>query len=77
MFALDGDAVHQTMLALVVVKRIVPGCPIVPECNRAFLPLKSSLKLWSRRVLIEKVQERLTLFLGPALEVSREPGIDI
>jgi hypothetical protein len=42
--ALDGDAVHQAALALIVVERIVPGRAIVPERDRAFLPRK---RVWN------------------------------
>src|SRR6516164_4199156 len=65
LYSIDRDTVHQAALTLVVVKRIVPGRPIVPEGDRALLPFKAGLKLWPRGVLVEKIQERLALFLGP------------
>src|SRR5436190_1466837 len=62
---LDRDAMHQAAFALVIVQRIVPGRSVVPECDRAFLPFEAGLEFRPRSVLVEEIQERLALALGP------------
>src|SRR2546423_1192164 len=68
--ALDRDAMHQAALALIVIQRIVPGCPVIPEGDRAFLPFEPGLKFRPRRVLAEEIKQRLALLRGPAFEMG-------
>ena len=40
-----GDAVHPPPLALIVVRRVVPGGAVVPERHRALLPVEAAREL--------------------------------
>jgi len=62
--AIDGDAVHQAALALIVVERIVPGRAVVPERDGALLPAKARLEFRPRCMLAEILEQRLALLCG-------------
>src|SRR5205814_5884469 len=46
----DGDAVHQTPLAVIVIGGIVPGGAVVPEGNRALTPTEAASEFRPRGV---------------------------
>src|ERR1043166_9659942 len=74
---LNRDPVHQPALAVVIVERIVPGRPIVPERDRAFLPFEPRLEFRPCGVLVQVIQKRPALLFGPTFEVRGEVAVDI
>ena len=74
--ALHRDPMHQTARAMIIVDRIVPGRPIVPEGDRAFAPLEARLEFRPCGMLVERREGRAFL-RGPALEMGRESRIDV
>lgn len=68
--AIKGDAVHQAALAVIIVERIVPSRPVVPEGDRAFPPCEAGLELGPRRVLVKGIQQRLAFLPGLTKKIS-------
>src|SRR5215468_1147303 len=75
--ALDRDAVEEPTLAGIVVERIVPSAAIVPEGQRPRAPLESAGELRPCRMLVEVLQERTRLLVGPVDEADGEGRINV
>src|SRR6266849_9477740 len=75
--ALDRDAMQEATLAVIVVDREMPGRAVIPQRQRALAPMKAAGEFGPRRVLVEIVEQRTRLLLGPAVKPQREAGVDI
>src|SRR5579863_8268335 len=75
--ALDCDAVQQAALAVIVVDREVPGRAVVPQRERPLAPMKPAGEFGPCRVMVEVIEERARLFLGPAVKAQREARVDV
>ena len=75
--ALKGNAVHDALLAMVVVESVVPGGPVVPEGNGARLPLKATGELLAGAVGIKKIQKRFGFFNRPPIKPYSKTSIDV
>jgi len=76
-YAFQGDAVHQPALALIVVDGLVPGAAVVPEGDGAVRPAEAAGVLRLGGVGVEELQERLALFLAPAVDADGEVRVDV
>src|SRR5215471_15196777 len=68
---------HQAMVALVIVERLMPGAAIIPNGHRARAPLKATHEAILRDVLIEMVEQGRALFASPTDNAGRKGGIDV
>src|SRR5215468_9532332 len=75
--AFKGNSVHQAVVALVVVERMVPSAAIVPNRHRAWAPLKATDEPILRRMLIKIVEQSHAFFASPADNAGCEGRIDI
>ena len=75
--AFKGDAVHNALLAMVVIDGVMPGGPVVPESDGAGLPVKAAGELLAGAVGIKKIQKRFGFFNRPPIKAHGEIRIDI
>lgn len=53
---------------MIIIHRIMQHLPIIPHRQTPYLPLEPTRKLRLRLVLVQELQQRLTLGLCPAVE---------
>src|SRR5215471_9768394 len=75
--AFKGNSVHQAVVALVVVERMVPSAAIVPNSHRAWAPLKATDEPILRRMLIKISEQSQAFFARPADNAGCEGRIDV
>src|ERR1700676_5386205 len=75
--AFKGNTVHQAVVALVVVERMVPSAAIVPNGHRTWAPLKATDEPILRRMLIKIVEQSHAFFASPADNAGCEASIDV
>src|ERR1700722_6179729 len=71
-FALDRDALNQSMLRSVVDDHKVHGGPVVPESEVACVPVVANEEPLVHHVLIEELQQPVTLAARESFDVGRE-----
>src|SRR5260221_662289 len=78
-FLFNGQryAVHDSAVAVVVVERIVLPGAIVPEGERAGLPLKAAGQLGSDLMPEQELEQRRAFLLGHTGEAGGMPSVDV
>src|SRR3984893_15061720 len=74
--AVDGDAMHDSLLAMVIVDGVVLDAAIVPERDRVRTPAESAGELRTRRVAIEVIEEGCALRFGHVRKANGECAVD-
>src|SRR3954471_461876 len=73
----ERHPVHEALVPMVVIDRIVLRAPIVPEGKRAGLPNEAAGELGSHLMREQIAEQRPALFLRPAFEVRRVADVHI
>src|ERR1700730_2374522 len=74
--AVDGDAMHDSLLAMVIVDGVVLDAAIVPERDRVRTPAEPAGELRARRMAIEIIEEGRALRLGHVRKTNGECPVD-
>src|SRR5262245_51360498 len=77
LIAFQRDAVHQAAIAVIIVDRIVLGAAIVPERDRARLPMEAAGELRPDLMPEQKIEDRRALLLAHVLEAHRVGDVDV
>ena len=72
----DGDAVHDPALTMVIVDRVVLDATVVPKGNCVGAPAEAAGEFGPYQVAVEIVEERRALFFAHAAEADREGAVD-
>ena len=72
----DGDAVHDPALTMVIVDRVVLDATVVPKGNCVGAPAEAAGEFGPYQVAVEIVEERRALFCAHAAEADREGAVD-
>ena len=62
-------------MSVIVVQRVMPGAAVVPERDRALLPLESEGPLWPGCVVVQVAKERFRLRGAPTREAHGESWV--
>src|SRR5690242_13058779 len=73
----DGDAMHDPLLAVVIVDRVMLDAAIVPECDCVRAPSEAAGEFRLCRMAIEEIEQRRALLLGHTGKADREVVIDV
>src|SRR6516165_8403265 len=72
----DGDAVHDPALTMVIVDRVVLDATVVPKGNCVGAPAEAAGEFGPYQVGVEIVEERRALFFAHAAKADRESAVD-
>src|SRR6516162_647521 len=74
--AVDGDAVHDSAPAMVIVDRVVLDAAIVPKGDCVGAPAEAAGEFGPHQVAIEIVEQGRALSFAHAAEADREGAVD-